>query len=527
MPDAAPRPNMIVILVDDMGYSDIGCYGSEIRTPHLDRLAGEGMRFTQMYNCARCCPTRASLLTGLYPHQAGVGHMVHDHGVGPAYQGYLRDDCMTIGEALKTAGYRTYYSGKWHVAKTYTPGAEEQHLMGTEGHPTPATRGFDRFWGTLAGAGSFFAPHSLVDQDRFVKPEGDDFYYTDAIADHACEFIGDAAGTGDPFFLHVCFTAPHWPLHAMAEDIARYESRYRDGWDVLRTARHEELKGLGVLNPRWEISPRDEQSRDFRELDAKRRDWEALRMAVYAAQVDRMDQGVGKILAKLDELGMADDTMVMFLSDNGGCAEFLAEDGHVQRYNQVPTKCGPMRVGNLPELAPGPANTFMSYDLPWANASNSPFRLYKHWVHEGGVSTPLIVRLPGRTGEGAFHHAPAHVIDIMATCLDLAGVTLPGESGGKRVQPLEGESLLPAFRDADWRRDRPIFFEHEGNRAVRLADWKLVSKYPGRWELYELNDDRTELNDLSEQSPERVAAMVDLYDDWAQRAGVVDWATLR
>ena len=397
--------------------------------------------------------------------------------------------------------------------------------MGTEGYPTPATRGFDRFWGTLAGAGSFFAPHSLVDQDRFVKPEGDDFYYTDAIADHACDFIGDAVGRDDPFFLHVCFTAPHWPLHAMEEDIARYESRYRDGWDVLRTGRHEELKGLGVLNPKWDISPRDEKSCDFSDLDAKRRDWESLRMAVYAAQVDRMDQGVGKILAKLDALGLADDTMIMFLADNGGCAEFLAEDGHVQRYNQVPTRCGPMRVGNLQELKPGPANTFMSYDLPWANASNSPFRLYKHWGPRGRNLHAADRPFPRPDRPGGFHHAPAHVIDIMATCLDLAGASLPEEFNGQPVQPIEGESLAPAFTDPDWRRDRPIYFEHEGNRAVRLEDWKLVSRYPGQWELYEMNEDRTELSDLSEKDATRVAAMVDLYDDWADRAGVVEWST--
>ncbi|MFW5858079.1 MAG: arylsulfatase, partial [Planctomycetota bacterium] len=423
----AARPNIVIILVDDMGFSDIGCYGSEIRTPHLDGLAEGGVRFTQMYNCARCCPTRASLLTGMGPHRAGVGHMVGDAGVGPAYQGYLREDTVTFAEALGADGYRTCYCGKWH-ASPGIPIVGEGIAPGAPGNPYPLSRGFDRFYGTLAGCGNFWNPHAIMDQDRRVLEVGDDFYYTDAIAERASGMIDEAVAGDAPFVLHVCYTAPHWPLHAWPEDIERYRGRYRDGWDTIRTARHEELRGMGLVDPSWAISPRDPDSRDFTDDPADRRDWEDLRMAVYAAQVESMDRGVGRILEALDRNGIADDTLVMFLSDNGGCAEFLREDGedtawpgmytHTARPGETCT------VGNIPGLEPGPATTFMSYDLPWANASNTPFRLYKHWVHEGGIATPFVCRWPRRIRPGRIVHAPTHVMDIMPTCLDVAGASM-------------------------------------------------------------------------------------------------------
>ncbi len=507
-----------------MGYSDIGCYGSEIHTPNLDRMAEGGIRFTQMYNSARCCPTRASLLTGLAPQQAGVGHMVRDCGVGPAYQGYLRDDCVTIAEALKAGGYRTFYSGKWHCGGTYAPNKPETWRPGSEGFPYPLSRGFDRFFGTVAGGGSYFRPYALMEQDRFVDLGDREFYYTDAISENAAAMIDQAAGDDGPFFLHVTYTAPHWPLHALGEDIAKYEGKYRGGWDAIRTARHEQLKGLGILNPKWEISPRDAEAPPWENLDAKRRDWEDLRMAVYAAQIDCMDRGVGLILAKLRELNIEDNTLVMFLSDNGGCAEFLAEDGHTQRYDQVPPWCGPVQCGNRPDLHPGGPDTFMSYDLPWANASNSPLRLYKHWVHEGGIATPLICRWPAAAAAGGIAHQPCHVMDIMATCLDAAGVNYPAEHNGRAIQPLEGESFAPVLRGREsWRRRREICWEHEGNRAVRQENWKLVSKHPGEWELYDMDEDRTELTDLAGRNQPKVAELAAIYDEWASRSGVLPW----
>ncbi len=526
MSEPAKRPNIIVILVDDMGYSDIGPYGSEIRTPTLDRLAAGGARFSQMYNCARCCPTRASLLTGLYPHQAGVGQMVNDRGVGPAYQGYLRDDCVTIAEALKPAGYRTLMSGKWHVGGPYDAQRPDAWRPGTAGFPTPYTRGFDEHYGTLAGAANYFDPYTLIHNDTFIEPTGDDYYYTDAISENACRMIEASVADETPFFAYVAYTAPHWPLHAFADDIERYRGQYRQGWDALRTGRHEQLKGLGVLDRKWEISPRDESAPPW--ADAAEKDWQDARMAVYAAQIDRMDQGVGRIVATLERLGQLDDTLILFLSDNGGCAEFLAEDGHVARYGGLTRDGRPIRIGNRPDIAPGDADTYMSYELPWANASNSPFRLFKHWVHEGGIATPLVAHWPARFAGGALHHQTVHVIDIMATCLEAAGAIYPAEHHGRAVTPLEGESFLPLLEGRSWSRQRPLFWEHEGNRAVRLGPWKLVSQDErGQWELYNMDEDRTELHDLGQREPGRLTELQGLYEQWAQRVGVVPWDQLR
>ena len=516
------RPNIIIILADDLGYSDIGCYGSEIQTPNIDSLANGGIRFTQMYNCARCCPSRASILTGLYPHQTGVGHMVSDHGF-PGYRGYINDECVTIAEALKAGGYRTYMSGKWHVGGNYSLPNQANWRPGTPGYPSPITRGFDRFYGTLAGAGNYYNPYTLMQDAQFIEPGMGEFYYTDAISDNAVAMIDDAAGDDRPFFLYVAHTAPHWPLQALPGDIAKYAGKYRQGWDAVRTARHEQLKSSGILNPKWDISPRDEQAPPWSELDSRLRDWEDIRMAVYAAQIDCMDQGVGRILAKLQQEHLEENTIVMFLSDNGGCAEFLAEDGWVM-VNRRPTRDGKkVRVGNAVGRTPGPEDTFMSYDLPWSNASNSPFRLFKCWVHEGGISTPLVVRWPVGIPKAGINHEPLHVIDIMATCLDLADVKYPEQLNGRAIIPLEGESFAPVLRGQDWSRQRAIFWEHEGNRAVRVENWKLVSKHPGRWELYDMNENRTELDDLAGKSCTRVKELKSLYADWASRCGVLPW----
>jgi arylsulfatase len=336
--------------------------------------------------------------------------------------------------------------------------------------------------------------------------------------------IGEAAQGGQPFFLHVSYTAPHWPLHAFEEDIARYQGRYQEGWDAVRTARHEELKGMGILNRKWDISPRDELAPPWQEIQEHK--WEDRRMAVYAAQIDRMDRGIGRIVAQLQALDIAENTLILFLSDNGGCAELLREDG--QRAREWPTtrEGEPVRFGNTPELMPGGAATYQSYDLPWANASNTPFRLYKHWVHEGGIATPMIAYWPQVIAENGICHAPTHVIDIMATCLDVAGVPYPDEYNDHEVQPLEGESFASVLRGNIWQRDQPLIWEHEGNRAVRDGRWKLVSKYPGEWELYDMIEDRTELNDLSASNAPRVQKMAERYEDWAARCGVLPWEVI-
>ncbi len=529
------RPNIIIILADDMGFSDIGCFGSEIETPALDGLAEGGLRFTQMYNCARCCPTRASLLTGVNPHQAGVGHMVGNYG-HRAYQGYLRDDCATLAEVLKSAGYRTLMSGKWHVGGGYQANKPETWSPGETTHPIPVQRGFDEHYGMLGGGGSYFHPPYMIRNRTMIRPDletdtGETYYLTDAVSREAVSMIRRTTERyeDNPFFLYVAYTAPHWPLHAFEEDIEKYRGRYRRyGWDGLRTSRHEALNCSGILDPKWEISPRNTDAPAWE--DVREKEWEDLRMAVYAAQIDRMDQGIKSIIDELRRNGTYDNTLIFFLSDNGGCAEFLAEESSQKepfRYN-IPTPDGRrIRFGNIPEIAPGPDDTFASYDLPWANASNSPFRLFKHWVHEGGISTPCIIHWPEAVKTSGVFHAPCHVMDITATCIDAAGAKYPSEINGKKITPIEGESFLDRIHGKSWDRSKPIILEHEGNRAVREDDWKLVSKYPGEWELYHMREDRTELHDLSARESERVKRMSRQYDEWAKRCDVIPWDQLR
>ncbi len=515
------RPNIMLILADDMGYSDIGCFGSEIATPNIDSLAATGVRFTQMYNCARCCPTRASLLTGLQPHQAGIGHMVGDMG-HPAYQGYLNDNCVTIAEVLRAAGYRTAMSGKWHVGGRHSLGGPEAHLIGGPGYPRPIDRGFERHFGTLAGAGSYYYPFSLVMDGNPIEPEGD-FYYTDRITDHAVTCVDDFCREENPFFLYVAYTAPHWPLQAPPADIETYRGRYSKGWDDTRAERHERLMAAGLLSDRWPISPRHAEAPAWE--DCANSEGQDLRMAVYAAQVDRMDQGIGRIISALRAHDALDDTLIVFLSDNGGCAELLREDGQYDVAREVTKEGARVRVGNIPGLDPGTDETYMSYDLPWANASNTPFRLFKHWIHEGGIATPLVVHWPGTVAETVIHE-PCHVVDIMTTFCEAAGVAYPSEHQGRPVTPAEGRSLAPLIDGRAASLDRALFWEHEGNKAVRLGDWKLVRKYPERWELYNMQKDRTELNDLAPGEAGRVTEMAALHAQWERRCGVLPWEQL-
>ena len=529
------RPNIILILADDMGYSDLGCYGSEIRTPNLDRLASSGLRFSQMYNSARCCPSRASLLTGLNPHQTGVGHMMD--ALGPdSYQGYLNQNCATIADTLRAGGYATYMSGKWHVGGRYDllDDSRWEELKGGIEYPIPTQRGFDRFYGIVAGSANYYFPRLLMEDDRFIELDPNGYYFTDAITDNAVKMLDEnaaansaaSANGGDekPFFLHVTYTAPHWPLHAHEEDIARYEGKYRDGWDTLRTNRHEELKASGILSDKWEISPRNASAGVWQ--DESNKDWEDLKMATYAAMIDRMDQGIGRILDKVREMGAEENTLVMFLSDNGGCAEFLAEDTQRPEPSQYasPNPDGtPIKMGNIVGQRPGPGDTFMSYDLPWANASNSPFRLFKRWTHEGGISTPFIVNWPERIKEPGIVHEPTHISDIAATCIEAAGAQYPTELNGNAITPIEGVSFLDAINTGAWKRNLPIYWEHEGSRAVRIENWKLVAEVGSDWELYDMDEDRTELNNLVEANAPKVDEMIALYDVWAERCGVHPW----
>lgn len=534
------RPNILLILADDLGFSDIGCFGAEISTPNLDRLGFGGLRFTQMYNTARCCPTRASLLTGLGPHQAGIGHMVQDLGAGPSYQGYLRDDTATVAEILRTAGYYTALAGKWHVnwslGDSTTSITDKEAKLGKAGYPHPLQRGFDRFYGTLAGAGSYFDPHNLMEQDRFIRATDPDFYYTDAISDNAVKMIGEAIEVNKPFFVHVCYTAPHWPLHALPEDIEPYRGRYSQGWDKLRADRRHRLQELGLLSADWAISDRDEYAPAWESLDLETQLWEARRMEVYAAQISRMDQGIGRLIDALRRHGVEKDTLVIFLSDNGGCAEYLKEDGWSERYElpprpwaaryDTPTRGNrPMRMGNKREIDPGPEDTFMSYGLPWANASNTPFRLFKHYVHEGGISTPMVLSWPSLLIRPGIRHCPLHVQDILPTLLEVANAEPPRERANHKVQPIEGESFYAVLADQDVEQQqrKSLCFEHEGNSAIRAGDWKAVRRSPGPWELYNMAADRTETTDLSRKFPEKLTALVQEYAEWAARCEVGEW----
>lgn len=522
--DKSKRPNLILILADDMGFSDIGCFGGEIATPNLDRMAANGLRASQMYNVARCCPSRACLLTGLYPHQAGVGHMTADLGI-PAYQGYLNDSCVTLAEALKSAGYRTAMVGKWHVGGAYGRAKSPAEVAGTPGYPTPRQRGFERFFGTLEGAADYYHPQTLMRGEEPVTlgPE-DDFYYTEAIGRESCAVVEELAGREEPFFLYMAFTAPHWPLHAREEDIRRYEEAgtYAGGWDATREGRYRRLVEMGLIRDQWEISPRDDEAPDWETVADKTR--ESLKMAVYAAQVEAMDRAVGQVLDTLRESGAEDNTLLLFLSDNGGCAEELPDGGWVLDYARDTTIDGrPVEIGNGGRSRPGGEDTYMSYGLPWANVSNTPFRLFKHWIHEGGISTPLVAQWKGGiAARGEIIHEPMHFVDVMPTFLELAGAAYPAEYGGRAVRPMQGESFAGAFR-GEWRRARPIFWEHEGNCGMRRGRYKLVRKYPGPFELYDIEADRTELRNLAAGLPDVLEEMKRAYAGWAERTEVRDW----
>lgn len=544
---AVRRPNIVIIMTDDMGWSDLGCYGGEIETPNLDAIAQGGVRFAQFYNTARCCPTRATLLTGLYAHQAGIGHMMEDLG-HDSYRGDLNRHSVTIAEVLRPAGYRTYMAGKWHVTKKVRADGEADRAN------WPLQRGFDRFYGTIHGAGSFFDPNSLVRDNRLVSPYADaeyqpaEFYYTDAISDHAVKFVDEHTQkhAAQPFFMYVAYTAPHWPMHAKAADIAKYRGRYDQGYDAIRSARLARLKSLGLVPPDQQLSP--PAGRPWSEVvkSAEDREFELRCMEVFAAMVDCVDQGVGRLIRELERVQQLDNTLILFLQDNGGCAEGMGRarknPGARLRTTQptlaplaatflqpdmIPkqTRDGfPMRQGY--GVLPGAGDTYVGYGESWANVSNTPFREFKHWVHEGGISSPLIAHWPAGISakrRGAIEFQPAHLIDLMATCVSAADCNYPTQFQGHAIKPMEGVSLLPALAGESLGRSQPIFWEHEGNRAVRAGDWKLVSKHPGQWELYHIPSDRIEQNDLAKKHPDRVESLANLWQAWADRVGVVPW----
>ena len=511
---SAPRPNILLILADDLGFSDLGCYGSSIATPPLDRLAAGGLRFTQFYNAARCCPTRAALLTGLYPHQAGVGHMLGNLHP-PSYTTGLGENTATIAELLRDAGYRTYHVGKWHVGGLGGGGAKAP--ADTRNHPM--NRGFDHAYGS-GGGGNYFALTPLYLDRENLKP-GEDFYATDAFTDHAVQFL-EAHGReqkDQPFFLHLCYTAPHFPLHAKPADIAKYRGQFLHGWDIERERRFAKQKELGLFPRDAQLSPRAPEAKAWASLtDAERADWD-LRMAVYAGMIECMDQGIGRVLDAVKKLGAESNTLVLFLSDNGASAEFMDSWPNPGR-------------GHKPGSEVGSRDSHKCLEVGWANAGNTPFREHKMWDHEGGISTPLIVNWPaGLVGQasrlpaGAFVREPGHVIDLQPTFLELAGAKYPAQFKDRALTPLPGRSLLPALQGKPLG-ERLLAWEHEGNRAVRVGDWKLVASFRGPWELYDLSRDRAELKNLAAQQPAKVQELTAAWQQWADKVGVVPWEQL-
>ena len=510
----ARRPNILLILADDLGYSDLGCFGGEIATPNLDRLAKGGLRFTQFYNSARCCPSRAALLTGLYPHQTGMGNMVGGQAAAeyPGYKGRIDESTPFLPQTLRKAGYTTLMAGKWHL-----------------GQPGPVKRGFDEFYGMVHGFDSFW------DSSRYTRlPEGrttrtykdGTFYATDAITDHALDFMQSARGESRPWFLYLAYNAPHFPLHAPKDLIDKYAPIYEKGWDAIREQRYARLRSLGLVEKRWGMSPRNEvgpnrvssvngwaekQNPAWDSIEPARRKDLARRMAVFAAMVERMDSNIGRVLADLEKHNQMDNTLILFLSDNGACAEWdpWGFDG----------KSGPDNVlhqgAALANM--GQPGTYHSYGSAWANAGNTPWRLYKHYTHEGGIASPFIAHWPQRIRQrGAINRSVAgHFIDIVPTLSAVAGAAPPPD--------LEGINLMPAFEGRRITRG-PLFWEHEGSRAIRDCKWKLTAMGAGgAWELYDMEADRTETNNLAAAHPARVKNMAADWERWARRANVIPW----
>ena len=507
---ALERPNIVLILADDLGFSDISPYGGEIRTPNLEKLAKNGLRYTQFYNGARCCPSRASLMTGLYPHQAHVGDMVDEYARrvreklnSPAYSDRLNPHAPTIAEALKASGYRTFMSGKWH--------------LGYRTNEWPYARGFDRSFAVIEGAMNYYGfgmqhtgiitnPPMALDDKVFLPPR-EGFFATDAFTDYAVQFIQDEKRNSDPLFLYLAYTAPHWPLHAKPETIAKYRGKYKKiGWDKLRGQRHERLKKSGIIDERWPLVPRPPNVVAWNKATSEQKDKWDEEMSIYAAQTEEMDAGIGEVLKALKKNGRDKNTLIFFMSDNGGASE------------------DPNR--SLPGAKLGTRESYEGYGINGAHVSSGPFRKTKKYSHEGGFASPLIIHWPegiAKNQNGKVLGGIGHIIDVMPTCLDVAGAKFPTKQNGGSTTPLEGISLKSTFDGQPIARSTPLFWEHEGHRAVRDGKWKLVASFNEDWELYDMDADRVELNDLSKAKPEIARGLLSKYDAWANRVGAEPW----
>ena len=509
------RPNILLIVADDLGYSDLGCFGGEIETPNLDALASNGVRLAQFYSTARCCPSRASILTGQYSHRVGIGHMVTDLG-HPGYRGRLSENAATLAEVLRPSGYRTFMSGKWHV-----------------GTQDPTLHGFEQFYGTLISAATFW------DQAGYIRrPQGSptrnysagSFYGTDALTDYGLDFLNNGRTTpGQPWFLYLAYNAPHFPLHGRREDIAKYRHRYETGWDDLRQERLARMKRLGLVSGKTRLSPRSRftnfgetqtaENPPWNSLAEDRRADLAMRMAIYAAMVDRMDQNIGRVIADLRARGELENTLIFFMSDNGACAEWDPFGFDVRSSANNVLHRGP----ELEQM--GSPGTYHSFGSGWANASNTPWRMYKHYSHEGGISTPCIVHWPRRIRRtNAIDNTPTHLIDLMPTIVEASGASYPQRLGERTILPMAGVSLMPTLNGRRMPA-RPLFFEHEGTRAIREGRYKLTALRGDSWKLYDMERDRTEMDDLSSKEPKLVESLGKKWDAWASENQVTPLPT--
>jgi arylsulfatase A-like enzyme len=491
--ESAERPNIVLIMADDMGYSDIGAFGGEIETPNLDRLAYNGLRFTNFYSENMCWPSRATMLTGTYSRTA-----VRDRILNP--------ECVTMAELLRDSGYATYISGKWHLALDENP------------QSWPLQRGFQHFYGTLVGAGSFFSPATLMRDNRDAEHEflNPDYYYTDAITDNAIQYI-ESTTSDMPLMLYVAYTAAHWPLHALPEDMAKYEGKYSAGWDQLRNERFARMKEIGVIPAAARLSPRDPDVPAWE--DEIHKAWQERRMEVYAAQIDRMDQGIGRIVQSLDREGRLDNTLILFMIDNGGCHVEYEPDRTGVFLKETTRDGRPMRPGNLPDIMPGPEDTFQSYGRGWANAGNTPYRMFKQYNHEGGIRTPLIAHWPAKLQKsGAMLDQTTHLIDILPTILDITGVAYPETYAGQKIHAMDGLSLTPLLYTGKWEGHDALYWEHNRGQAIQRGEWKLVlnKDLKGPWELYHIATDYSELNNVATEHPDIVAELTKEWEAWSQ-----------
>jgi arylsulfatase len=526
---AQDKPNIIVILVDDMGYSDLGAFGGEVETPHIDKLARGGIRFTQNYNSARCCPSRAALLTGLYSHQAGIANFTgrdQSQKLGPAYLGKLNKQCVTLAEVLSTSGYSTYGIGKWHVGES----------------EAPTKRGFDDFYGYIQGHST--SQWQKQNYQRFPKGkaeeiqiDAEDFYATDIFSDYAIEFIQQGQAQKKPFFLYLAHSSPHFPLHAPAETRDRYLDIYRRGWDVLRRERYERQKKLGLVTDSWNLTERSEVPMDkekiangfpgqknpaWSTLNSAQKEDLAYRMATFAAMIEHVDQGIGRMLQHLEKTNSLDNTIILFTSDNGACYEWgpFGFDKHSRK--GITTLHQGEQLENI-----GGKGTYHSVGSGWSCLSNTPLRMYKHFNHEGGNCSPLIAHWPkGIQAPNRWERTPIHLIDIMPTICDASQSNYPKEFKTHSIQPTEGLSLMPLFNNTASLQSRTLYFDHFGSSAVRTKEWKLVrgnTRYNNRqWELYNISNDRCETQNLILQNPEKAKELEKMWSDWAKKVKLKD-----